>query len=143
MAKYKKVLWYQRWELNPHELKLNRFSYHYSFHYPHGLWSGLYLHHISRFRCSPSSLYTFPLGLRSVLPFQASPNLRNSTPKVSRWALNFVNFNTLIKVLMSTFEVCHVYHSITPALFNKYSESFRYFQLCVSLFHSISHPPHN
>ena len=26
------------------------FAYHYSFHYPCGLWSGLYLHHIIRLR---------------------------------------------------------------------------------------------
>ena len=50
---------YQRWELNPHEHTLNRFSYHYGFHHLHSLWSGLYLHHIFQFRCSPSSLYTF------------------------------------------------------------------------------------
>jgi len=30
-------------------------------------WSGLCLHHSLRLRCSPSSLYTFPLGLGSAL----------------------------------------------------------------------------
>ena len=48
-------------DLNSHGHTPNRFSYHYSFHYPFGLWSGLYLHHTFRFRCSPSSLYTFIL----------------------------------------------------------------------------------
>ena len=80
---------YQRWELNPHEHTLNRFSYHYGFHHLHILWSGLYLHHIFQFRCSPSSLYTFLFSKASlgITILQASPNLRNSTPKVSQWAL--------------------------------------------------------
>ena len=67
------------------------FSYHYSFRYHFCLWSGLYLHHCSRFRCLPSSLYTFNsisteawLGI-SIL--QPSPNLTDSTPKISLRAL--------------------------------------------------------
>ena len=107
---------YQRWELNPHEHTLNRFSYHYGFHHLHSLWSGLYLHHIFQFRCSPSSLYTFLFSKASlgITILQASPNLRNSTPKVSLWALNFVNFNTLIKAFMSTSKVLHVYRFHHP-----------------------------
>jgi hypothetical protein len=59
-------------------------------------WSGLYLHHSSRRRCPPSSLYTFPCGLGSVLAVKPSPNLTGSTPSVSRRALK------LIKSPMST-----------------------------------------
>lgn len=73
-----------------------RFSYHYSFHYPYGLWSGLYLHHSICLRCLPSSLYTFPYGLRSVLAVKPSPNLTGSTSTISSGALKF-------------FQVCCVY----------------------------------
>jgi len=45
------------------------FSYHYNFRYHFCLWSGLYLNHSFRFRFPPSSLYTFPFGLGSVLAF--------------------------------------------------------------------------
>ncbi len=52
------------------ELTTYRLPYHYSFHYPFGLWSGLYLDLNLRFRSPPSSLYTFPvIGLGSVLAF--------------------------------------------------------------------------
>ena len=39
------------------------------------MWSGLYLHHGIHFRCCPSSLYTFPKGLGSGLPFERFPRL--------------------------------------------------------------------
>ena len=77
--------------MNRHGNTPNRFSYHYSFHYPFGLWSGLYLHHTFQFRCSPSSLYTFKISLAwlGVAILQVSPNLRNYTHKVSQMRLNF------------------------------------------------------
>ena len=77
--------------MNSHGVAPNRFSYHYSFHYPFGLWSGLYLHHTFRFRCSPSSLYTFKISLAwlGIAILQVSPNLRNYTHKVSQMRLNF------------------------------------------------------
>ena len=77
--------------MNSHGVAPNRFSYHYSFHYPFGLWSGLYLHHTFQFRCSPSSLYTFKISLAwlGVAILQVSPNLRNYTHKVSQMRLNF------------------------------------------------------
>ena len=53
-------------------------------------WSGLYLHRSSRRRCPPSSLYTFPSGLGSVLAVKPSPNLTGSTPSVSRRALKLI-----------------------------------------------------
>lgn len=65
-------------------------------------WSGLYLHHSSRRRCPPSSLYTFPQEparfvcragsweLGSVLAVKPSPNLTGSTPSVSRRALKLI-----------------------------------------------------
>jgi len=37
----------------------------------------------------PSSLYTFPFGLRSAFPVKGSPNLRGSTSEVSLEALRF------------------------------------------------------
>ena len=74
-------------------LRRTGFSYHYSFHYQHKccLWSGLYLHHIFRFRCFVSSLYTFLISKAwlGITILQASPNLRNSTLKISLQALNF------------------------------------------------------
>ncbi len=68
----------------------NRFSYHYKFPCPYGLWSGLSLHHIFRFRCSPSSLYTFKITLAwlGIAILQVSPNLRSYTHKVSQMRLN-------------------------------------------------------
>ena len=77
--------------MNSHGVAPNRFSYHYSFHYPFGLWSGLYLHHTFQFRCSPSSLYTFKISLAwlGIAILQVSPNLRNYTHKVSQMRLNF------------------------------------------------------
>ncbi len=65
-------IWCGWGDSNPHAPKGDRFSYHYSFRYRiKRLWSGLCLHHSFRFRCSPSSLYTFPkIGLGSALPFK-------------------------------------------------------------------------
>ena len=78
-------------DLNSHRVAPNRFSYHHSFHYPFGLWSGLSLHHTFQFRCSPSSLYTFKISLAwlGITILQVSPNLRNYTHKVSQIRLNF------------------------------------------------------
>jgi hypothetical protein len=75
------------------------------------LGPGLSLHLRFRLRCCPSSLYTFPPGLRpsrlrsglpSARPVKVFPNLSSSTPKISPGALNVV-----AKSLVST-EFHHV-----------------------------------
>jgi hypothetical protein len=72
----------------PRPVRVCGFSYRFGFRRPAsaGSWSGLSLHHSSmRFRCCPSSLYTFPKvsGLGSGLPVKVSPTLSSSTPPVS------------------------------------------------------------
>jgi hypothetical protein len=79
----------------PRPVKVCGFSYHFGFRRPAMRVRGLdYPFTIprERFRCCPSSLYTFPktFGLGSGLPFKVSPTLSSSTPPVSRWALNFL-----------------------------------------------------
>ena len=90
-------------------VKLNGFSYRLRLsppqRYPEegasGLRSGLSLHRArdASLRCCPSSLYTFPVGIRgepssrapsgfgSGSPLQVSPNLSSSTSRVSPRAL--------------------------------------------------------
>jgi hypothetical protein len=59
--------------LEPARLVSERFSYHYSFHYPFSLWSGLYLHHsiatLDARRLVSTRSKVFLLRLRSVLAF--------------------------------------------------------------------------
>ena len=86
--------WCGRWDLNPHgPFQPYGFSYHFGFRrrqLARGSWSGLSLHHyagvIRRFRCCPSSLYTFPCsGLGSGLPrIEVSPTLSSSASPVSQ-----------------------------------------------------------
>ena len=86
-------VWCGRGDLNPHDLfRVCGFSYHFGFRRLATRVRGLdYPFTIprKRFRCCPSSLYTFPKtsGLGSGLPFKVSPTLSSSTPPVSRWAL--------------------------------------------------------
>jgi hypothetical protein len=76
---------YHRGDLNPYTLTDNRFSYHYNFRYPFGLWSGLYLHHnisvlgVPRQVSTPSDFSAW-LGIPIS---QGSPSLRDSTLQVS------------------------------------------------------------
>ncbi len=79
----------------PRPVRVCGFSYHFGFRRLATRVRGLdYPFTIprERFRCCPSSLYTFPKisGLGSGLPFKVSPTLSSSTPPVSRWALNFL-----------------------------------------------------
>ena len=77
--------------MNPHDLSISGFSYHFGFRRPLGSWSGLCLHHgVLCFRCPSSSLYTFLFrGLaRRWLAFAGrSPNLEGSASRVSSEAL--------------------------------------------------------
>src|ERR1700735_4690427 len=83
-------VWCGRGDLNPHDLfRVCGFSYHFGFRRPARRVRGLdYPFTIprERFRCCPSSLYTFPKtsGLGSGLPFKVSPTLSSSTPPVSQ-----------------------------------------------------------
>ena len=70
--------WCGRGELNPHEQSPTDFLTLYGFRRNHPrvtLWSGLSLHPSNRLRCCPSSLYTFPFGLGSGLPFKRFPRI--------------------------------------------------------------------
>jgi len=60
----------------------NRLTYHYSFHYPFGLWSGLYLNLLcgSLRQVSTPSSFDAWLGI-SIL--KRSPNLKRSPLEVS------------------------------------------------------------
>ena len=64
------VNWCGRRDSNPHDLSVNRFSYHFDFRrrrYAFVVWT-IPSPWLTRFRCCPSSLYTFPIvGLGSGL----------------------------------------------------------------------------
>ena len=72
------------------------FSYHFGFRRPADgefvVWTIPSPFLCERFRCCPSSLYTFPEVLRAWLgiAIQVSPTLSSSTPPVSRRALKFL-----------------------------------------------------
>jgi hypothetical protein len=79
----------------PRPVRVCGFSYHFGFHRPAMRVRGLdYPFTIprERFRCCPSSLYTFPKisGLGSGLPVKVSPTLSSSTPPVSLAGTQFL-----------------------------------------------------
>lgn len=88
-------VWCGRGDLNPHDLfRVCGFSYHFGFRRLATRVRGLdYPFTIprERFRCCPSSLYTFPKisGLGSGLPVKVSPTLSSSTPPVSQTGTQF------------------------------------------------------
>ena len=89
-------VWCGRGDLNPHDLfRVCGFSYHFGFRRLATRVRGLdYPFTIprERFRCCPSSLYTFPKisGLGSGLPVKVSPTLSSSTPPVSLAGTQFL-----------------------------------------------------
>jgi hypothetical protein len=79
----------------PRPVRVCGFSYHFGFRRPATRVRGLdYPFTIprERFRCCPSSLYTFPKisGLGSGLPVKVSPTLSSSTPPVSLTGTQFL-----------------------------------------------------
>jgi len=79
----------------PRPVRVCGFSYHFGFRRPATRVRGLdYPFTIprERFRCCPSSLYTFPKisGLGSGLPVKVSPTLSSSTPPVSLAGTQFL-----------------------------------------------------
>ena len=106
---------YSERELNPHSHNGYRIFLLLQLSLPQlCLQSGLYLHHIFRLRCSVSSLYTFLISKAwlGIPRLKGSPNLRNSTLRVSSEALNFRH---LLRVYLKVLRVYLFHHpSIAP-----------------------------